>query len=59
MMVRLVMAFAALAVLAACGADGEPVTPVAAATISTGPGGTYVSGGVGVSTGPVSIWVGF
>jgi len=43
--------------LAACGVDGEPETPQVDAALSLGSGG-YVGGGIGVSQGPVSIFLG-
>lgn len=48
-----------LATLSACGADGEPVQPTLNAGISNGVSGVHVGGGVGLRTGPVSIFVGF
>ncbi len=61
-----------LPVLAACGADGEPEQPAsddgredvrvtgdATVGISVGSSGTQAYGGVGLGTGPVSIWLGF
>ncbi|WP_209506568.1 MULTISPECIES: argininosuccinate lyase [unclassified Ruegeria] len=51
-------------VLAGCGADGEPEQPIApqptvSATIGVGSSGAYVGGGVGLSRGPLGIYLGF
>ena len=51
-------------VLAGCGADGEPDQPTAPqptvnATIGVGSSGAYVGGGVGLSRGPLGIYLGF
>ncbi len=43
--------------LAACGVDGEPEKPRVDASLAVGSGG-YVGGAVGVSQGPVSIFLG-
>ena len=61
-----------LALLAACGADGEPEQPApsdgrdevrvtgdATVGISVGASGTQAYGGVGLGRGPVSVWLGF
>ncbi|MCX8952136.1 argininosuccinate lyase [Ruegeria sp. NA] len=50
--------------LAGCGADGEPDQPTApqptvSATIGVGSSGAYVGGGVGLSRGPLGIYLGF
>lgn len=50
--------------LAGCGADGEPVQPAPAqptvsATVGIGSSGAYVGGGVGLSRGPLGIYLGF
>ncbi|SPH20207.1 hypothetical protein ASD8599_00946 [Ascidiaceihabitans donghaensis] len=42
-------------VLAACGADGEPVQPNLSAGVSVGSGGVNGNVGVSVRKGPVSI----
>jgi len=47
------------ALLSACGADGEPVQPTLNAGVSIGTGGVHVGGGVGVNSGPISIFLGF
>ncbi|WP_170452228.1 hypothetical protein [Ruegeria arenilitoris] len=44
--------------LAACGADGEPVQPTLNANVGVSTSGTYVSGGVGLHRGPLSVFLG-
>jgi hypothetical protein len=44
--------------LAACGADGEPVRPSVNAGVSVTPSGVYPSASVGVSKGPLSVFLG-
>ncbi|MGV6803514.1 MAG: hypothetical protein ACWA49_04845 [Ruegeria sp.] len=44
--------------LAACGADGEPVQPTLNANVGISGSGTYVSGGVGLHRGPLSVFLG-
>ncbi|MCV6586918.1 MAG: hypothetical protein OIF47_15410 [Marinibacterium sp.] len=44
--------------LAACGADGEPIRPSAALSVSGGSSGVRVGGGVAAQAGPFSIFVG-
>jgi len=48
-------AMLALAALAGCGADGEPVRPSMNATVGIGSYGASGSAGMNVSTGPVSV----
>lgn len=57
-MTRPVMVLAALVTLSACGVDGEPIRPTAGAYIGAGSGGVHSNVGVGVSQGPVSVFVG-
>ncbi|NRB05738.1 MAG: hypothetical protein HRU30_21025 [Rhodobacteraceae bacterium] len=45
--------------LAACGADGEPVTPVARADISLSESGLHTATQVGVRKGGLSVSLGF
>jgi hypothetical protein len=45
--------------LTACGVDGEPVRPTAAATVGITNGGISASGGVGLRKGPFAILFGF
>lgn len=56
--VLMLSAVIALAGLAACGVDGEPIRPTAAASIGVGSGGVHSNVGVGVSKGPVSVFLG-
>ena len=49
---------AALALLAACGADGEPIRPTVNTSVSVGSGGVSTSTSVGVQSGPVSVRIG-
>ena len=44
-----------LGVLAACGADGPPITPSVNTTVSIGSEGVRTSTGVTVSQGPVTV----
>ncbi|WP_299786573.1 hypothetical protein [uncultured Marivita sp.] len=53
-MIRSALVLAVFA-LAACGADGPPLTPSVATTVSVGSGGVHTSTGVSVSSGPVTI----
>lgn len=54
-----VLAFVGAALnLAACGADGEPVQPTLNANVGISGSGTYVSGGVGLHRGPLSVFLG-
>ncbi|MGJ8621982.1 MAG: hypothetical protein ACSHW1_04340 [Yoonia sp.] len=45
--------------LAACGADGPPMTPNASMGISVGSGGVSTGGSVGASNGTLSVGLGF
>jgi hypothetical protein len=56
-MMRLVM-IGVITALAACGADGAPMTPSANVGLSVGSGGVSTSASVGASNGTVSIAVG-
>ncbi|MEL6609453.1 MAG: hypothetical protein AAFO93_11145 [Pseudomonadota bacterium] len=56
--IRLVIGLAVAALLASCGADGEPIRPSANVGVSLGSGGLSTSASVGASQGPVSIRVG-
>lgn len=47
-----------LLALAACGVDGEPVRPSVGAGVTINSGGVYPSVGVGLNTGPLSIFLG-
>ena len=52
-----IAAFMSLLALVACGADGEPVQPVASATVSSGVGGVRGHATVGFFKGPVTVQV--
>ena len=52
-----IAAFMSLLALVACGADGEPVQPVASATVSSGVGGVRGHATVGYFKGPVTVQV--
>ncbi|MCV3272168.1 hypothetical protein [Roseobacter sinensis] len=49
---------AALALLAGCGADGEPVTPQINGGVTINQNGIYPRASVGVGKGPLSVWLG-
>ena len=53
------MVLAAAAIVAGCGADGEPVQPTMDATIGIGSGGVNGYGALGLHRGPVSLYLGF
>ncbi len=48
-----------LAALAACGADGPPLTPNASVGIGVGSNGVTTGASVGASNGTVSVGIGF
>ncbi len=48
-----------LALLAACGADGPPITPSINTTVSVGSEGVRTSTGVSVRSGPVTVGANF
>lgn len=58
-MTRFALILSASLALVGCGADGEPVQPTFSGAVGVGSGGTYVGGGVGVSRGPLGLFVGF
>jgi hypothetical protein len=49
---------AALSLLSACGIDGEPVQPSVNAGVAITPNGVYPAASVGISQGPLSIFLG-
>jgi len=55
---RTVLAMIALATLAACGADGEPVRPSMNAGVTVTPSGVHPSASVGTKVGPVNLILG-
>lgn len=54
-----IFALAVLALLGACGVDGEPVQPTMNAGIMLSGSGMNTSGSVGVQQGPISLFFGF
>ncbi|WP_416883852.1 hypothetical protein [Marivita sp.] len=48
-----------LTLLAACGADGPPITPSINTTVSVGSEGVRTSTGVSVRSGPVTVGANF
>jgi len=54
-MTRLVFALSAFALLAACGADGEPFRPTASGGISVGTNGVSTNANVGATNGTFSV----
>ena len=50
--------FGVLAILAACGADGEPVQPTANVGVSVSTSGVHAGASVGVRKGPLAISLG-
>ena len=57
-MIRLTGALLALAMLAACGADGAPVRPPLNGGVTISNSGIYPSARIGLDRGPVSLRVG-
>lgn len=55
---RIIIALGFGVFLAACGADGEPVTPTMNGNIGLSNHGVYGSASIGVYDGPVSITIG-
>lgn len=53
-----ILAMPALILLAACGADGEPVQPTAGATITVNNAGVQAGANVGLRKGPFTINLG-
>ena len=54
-----ILALLGLAVLTACGVDGEPVRPALNATVGLSNSGVHAGGSVGLSKGPVNVSLGF
>ncbi|MGB7241383.1 MAG: hypothetical protein WBC93_04750 [Sulfitobacter sp.] len=52
------IAILALATLTACGADGEPVRPSVNGSVSVSNHGVHTGASVGLSKGPLSIFLG-
>ncbi|MTI03041.1 MULTISPECIES: hypothetical protein [Alphaproteobacteria] len=57
-LLRAIALVAATAMLSGCGADGEPIQPTLNANVGVSNNGAYVSGGVGVNRGPLSVFFG-
>jgi hypothetical protein len=55
----LVIALCSTLLLAACGADGEPVQPSLNAGVNVSGSGVSVNGGIGLSKGPFGLTLGF
>lgn len=56
---NMIIAVLGLAMLCACGVDGEPVQPSLNAGVGIGSGGVHVGGAVGLSKGPLHVALGF
>ena len=56
--VRMVLLISAGALLAGCGADGEPIQPSMSANIGVGSSGTYGGVGVGLQKGGLGVFLG-
>ncbi|MDB4213572.1 hypothetical protein N9741_01730 [Octadecabacter sp.] len=50
-MTRIIIAFCTLALLAACGADGEPFRPTASGGVTIGTNGVSTNANVGATNG--------
>ena len=57
-MIRILTALGFVTALAACGADGDPVTPTANANVGVSTSGTYASTSVGIRKGPWNLSLG-
>ena len=57
-MTRLIPALILTAMLAACGADGEPVQPSANVNVGVGTSGAHALANVGLSKGPWNLSLG-
>lgn len=55
---RVVLLISAGALLAGCGADGEPIQPTMSANIGVGSSGTYGGVGVGLRRGGLGVFLG-
>ncbi|MEP2641844.1 hypothetical protein [Roseobacter sp.] len=53
-----IIAMALCGLLAACGADGEPVAPQFNGGVTITPNGISPSASVGFGKGPLSVWLG-
>ncbi len=57
-MIRPLLIFTLLMMLGACGADGEPVTPVAHSSVTLSNAGVSVGTNLGLRRGPFSVNLG-
>ncbi len=57
-MKKILTAFPMLALLAACGADGDPITPTANVNVGVGTSGAHASANVGLQKGPWNVSLG-
>ncbi|THH36049.1 hypothetical protein E4Z66_13370 [Aliishimia ponticola] len=57
-MTRLALALATVSLIAACGADGDPVKPTANLNVGVSTGGVHAGGSVGVRKGPWNLSLG-
>ena len=51
-------ALSLIALLGACGADGEPITPTFNAGLGVSPSGVNLNGRLGLNVGPLTIGLG-
>ena len=56
---KFILSLMAIAVLTACGVDGEPVQPTVSAGVGVSSSGVNVGGAVGLHKGPLSLYLGF
>jgi len=56
---RKFLVVAALSTLAACGVDGEPITPTVSGAVTISDSGVFPSVGVGLYQSPFSLNLGF
>ena len=58
-MLNRIIAVLGVAVLSACGVDGEPVQPTLNAGVGVSSSGVHVGGAVGLGKGPLWVTLGF
>ncbi len=56
--VRVILLISAAAVLAGCGADGEPIQPTMSANVGVGTSGAYGGVGLGLRRGGLGVYLG-
>jgi len=59
MMRKWILTLMAVAIVSACGVDGEPVQPSLNAGVSVSNSGVHTRGGVGLNKGPFGLYLGF